>query len=92
MSVVYFAMVGDLLKIGTTRCSVRERLRAHGYRYRRPLKLLATVPGTRTDEQAIHRELRAYRVKRTSTNGCPDELFRVPKDQIADVVKHFTKM
>ena len=45
---VYFAKCGDLIKIGFS-TNVRQRMRALGAD-----ELLASVPGTREDEKALH--------------------------------------
>jgi hypothetical protein len=84
--VVYFAMIGDRLKIGhTTRLS--GRMRDHRYWYRKPVRLLCWFPGTMRDEREFHDSLHEYRV-RPPARGRADELFRVPAADIPEMVEH----
>lgn len=61
-SVVYFVSVGDHIKIGFT-SNLKARLQAIGCGTPKELTLIATVPGGRALEMAVHSRLAAHRVK-----------------------------
>lgn len=63
---VYFAqgVDGGAIKIGTSR-NVPARLRQLESNYARPLVLLGTLPGGRSEEQAIHERFAHLRLGRT---------------------------
>ena len=58
-TVLYAVAIGDEIKIGYTTNVVR-RLDRHRSKTGRPCRLLAIRFGTRDDERAVHRSLRAH--------------------------------
>lgn len=69
--VVYFARFGYLIKIGFT-TSIKDRMRAL-----RPDEVLATMPGTMSDEKALHRRFHRLRER--------DEMF-LPGPELTDYI------
>jgi hypoxanthine-guanine phosphoribosyltransferase len=62
--IVYFIVCGDdLIKIGHT-TNLRSRLRSLRTATPKELRVLLVVPGTRDDEQELHRKFEAHRIGR----------------------------
>lgn len=58
MGEIYFVQVDGLIKVGWT-TKLADRIRAYGPK----AELLANYPGTRSDEAALHRQLKPARFK-----------------------------
>lgn len=78
---IYFAqpLDGGPIKIGHNQ-DVPTRLAQLEAPYGRPLALLATLPGDRAEEQAIHRRLAHLRLDRRGSRGTRPEQFRPAAD------------
>jgi hypothetical protein len=83
---IYFAQStdGGPIKIGTT-ADVESRLRQLEAHYGRPLALLATMPGGRDEERAIHRRFALLRFGRTEQfRPAPDLLAFIGRPLLVD--------
>jgi Meiotically up-regulated gene 113 len=68
--IVYFIACGDeLIKIGHT-TNLRSRLRSLRTGTPKELRVLLVIPGTRDDEQELHRKFEAHRVRREWFSRC----------------------
>jgi hypothetical protein len=79
--VIYFVQCvdGGPVKIGTT-ADLDSRLRTLESHYGRPLALLATMPGGRDEERAVHERFAHLRLNGKSHRGRQPEQFRPGPD------------
>lgn len=81
---VYFARIGDLVKIGCTRC-VASRLKQHREKTGLPVQLLFAVAGDFDRERAMQAAFKQYRTQPSSSL----EYFAIPApemDRIKDAL------
>jgi hypothetical protein len=86
MPTIYFAQPtdGGPIKIGTTG-DVESRLRQLETHYGRPMALLATMPGGRDEERAIHEQFAHLRFGRTEQfRPAPDLLAFIGRPLLVD--------
>ena len=87
---IYFMRIGDggPIKIGCSE-SIEGRLKQHAWRYGRPVSLLATLPGDRSEEARWHERFTHLRLGKTEqfrpapdlmgAIGCPWEASALPE-------------
>lgn len=61
-SYIYFVRSGNAVKIGIS-CKPSKRVKSMATGNHGELKLLATIPGNRSREKALHRKFKAHRIK-----------------------------
>lgn len=79
---VYFLRDGAMVKIGSS-TTVRKRIESLNGAHHRKLELLATIPGGRKRELALHKKFKRYRVR--------GEWFHFAAPIIAYINRHKTK-
>ncbi len=79
----------SIIKIGSTTQKVGIRISAHRGLFKKPVTLLATMPGGREEEKRIHRRFAHVQLHRHDNVGGPPEWF-YPTRELMEFIKNIS--
>ncbi len=78
-----------IIKIGSTIQEVKARIWGHHGQLKKPITLLATMPGDREEERQLHRRFSHLRLPAHET-GAPPEWF-YPTRELMEFIKNLSR-
>ncbi len=80
----------SIIKIGSTIQEVKHRILGHRSQLKKPVTLLATIPGGREEEKQIHHRFAHIRLPNWADGGTPPEWFW-PTRELLEFIKNLSR-